>query len=258
MKSPREQEVTLQLGSDDGVIVWLNDKLVHLNGTTRSRKADQDAVTNLTLKAGWNRLLIKVENQGGTWGFLARFAEGKALTPITDLDISPQLSSGVVVPSDCQPQDRTFSMSLSPGLHILSLSLKPDSSFTARSFAEKLSATLVIEYNDIEGRFSAFLPTLPTDGFLIKGGFGYIVNLKSATDVTFTGQPWANAAPAQRDDNSSEQKLWAFVVGGRIMPDNDFHGKDLTVTVTNLRSGAVAQGSLSRGDCSLSQGNCRR
>jgi hypothetical protein len=96
VKSPKEQEVTLLLGSDDGVIAWLNDKLIHFNGTARGRAADQDAVANLTLNAGWNRLLIKVENQGGAWGFLARFAEGKYLKPITDLDITPQWQSGEI------------------------------------------------------------------------------------------------------------------------------------------------------------------
>jgi len=136
----------------------------------------------------------------------------------------------------------TFSMDLSSGLHMLSLPLKPNFPFTARSFAEKLGATLVLEYDETEGTFSAFLPELFDDGFLIKGGFGYIVNLKSAINVTFTGQPWANAAPAKRESPLPGQKLWAFAVGGRIVPHGNFHGEDFRVTVTNLRTNSVAQG----------------
>jgi hypothetical protein len=97
IKSPRDSEVALLLGSDDGVMVWLNDKLAHLNGTAGSRNVDEETVqtyyteptVKLRLRKGWNRLLIKIENQGDDWGFLARFANADG-TPITDLDVSPE------------------------------------------------------------------------------------------------------------------------------------------------------------------------
>jgi WD40 repeat protein len=145
--------------------------------------------------------------------------------------------------SDISTDVKAFTMSLGAGLHIISLPLKPSESLTARSFAEMLGATLVIEYDEATKEFSAFLPKIATtDGFQIRGGFGYIVNLLSATDVTFTGQAWTNAAPSRSSLESAEaQGCWAFAVGGIITPSThcDF-AEPLTVMVMNQRTGARA------------------
>jgi hypothetical protein len=69
--SDKSQKVRLELGSDDGIKVWLNGQLVHANNVTRPADPSQDKV-EVTLKQGWNRLLLKVTQGGGEWAVCAR------------------------------------------------------------------------------------------------------------------------------------------------------------------------------------------
>ncbi|MEW5902341.1 MAG: hypothetical protein AB1715_12825, partial [Acidobacteriota bacterium] len=64
----------LLLGSDDGVRVWLNDELVHSNPAYRGAYPDQDKI-KVSLRKGWNKVLIKVLQGAGGWGFYLRFAD---------------------------------------------------------------------------------------------------------------------------------------------------------------------------------------
>lgn len=73
------QKALLEIGSDDGVKVWLNDKLVHQNNVTRGLEHAQDIV-EISLKNGWNKLLMKVTQGVGGWG---------ASLVITDLQHHP-------------------------------------------------------------------------------------------------------------------------------------------------------------------------
>lgn len=63
----KASSVTIRLGSDDAIRVWLNGKLVHDNKALRSLAPNQDEV-KLDLLAGENRLLIKVVNASGPDG----------------------------------------------------------------------------------------------------------------------------------------------------------------------------------------------
>jgi len=74
VQSPDDREVALLLGSDDGVRVWINDALVHSNPAYRGAYHDQDTV-KVRLRKGWNKVLIKVLQGGGGWGFFVRFAD---------------------------------------------------------------------------------------------------------------------------------------------------------------------------------------
>lgn len=56
------------LGSDDGLRVWLNGKLVHEFNGGRGVSVTDDPL-DLALAAGTNHLLVKVGNGGGAWGF---------------------------------------------------------------------------------------------------------------------------------------------------------------------------------------------
>lgn len=69
--SPVEQPARLELGSDDGLKAWLNDELIHANNALRGVRLGDDQVA-VTLRAGWNRLLLKVTNDGGGWAACAR------------------------------------------------------------------------------------------------------------------------------------------------------------------------------------------
>jgi hypothetical protein len=72
--SPEARSSYILLGSDDGVRVWLNDALVYSNPAYRGVSADQDKV-KVALKKGWNKVLVKVLQGAGGWGFCLRFAD---------------------------------------------------------------------------------------------------------------------------------------------------------------------------------------
>jgi hypothetical protein len=69
--SPKDQVLPLLLGSDDGVKVYLNDKQIHRVLTVRISTPDEDKVP-LQLKKGWNKLMLKIENNYGGYNFYAR------------------------------------------------------------------------------------------------------------------------------------------------------------------------------------------
>ena len=69
--SPADQTLPLLLGSDDGVKVFLNGNEIHRVLTIRVAEPDQDNVP-LHMKKGWNRLLLKIENNFGGFNFYAR------------------------------------------------------------------------------------------------------------------------------------------------------------------------------------------
>ena len=61
-------EVTISLGSDDGLAVWLNGKLLLSKDIPRGVQPDQDQV-KLDLKEGANHMLLKIYNMRGGHGF---------------------------------------------------------------------------------------------------------------------------------------------------------------------------------------------
>jgi hypothetical protein len=86
--SPTERRVKLALGSDDGVRVWLNDALVWSNHVHRPAKMDED-IADATLRAGWNKVLLKLENNTADWQFFFRVADDQ-LRPMSDLKLATQ------------------------------------------------------------------------------------------------------------------------------------------------------------------------
>jgi len=68
---PEKTKGLLGLGSDDGVKVWLNGKLVHDNWVARACAPDDDLVP-VDFAAGRNQLLLKVQNIQGDWSFTCR------------------------------------------------------------------------------------------------------------------------------------------------------------------------------------------
>jgi hypothetical protein len=71
--SDQQQKAHLEIGSDDGVKVWLNSQVVHANNTMRGLRAGDDKV-DVTLKKGWNELLLKVTQGSGGWEACVRLA----------------------------------------------------------------------------------------------------------------------------------------------------------------------------------------
>jgi len=131
-----------------------------------------------------------------------------------------------------------FFMSLSAGLNMISLPLKPRTSYNARSFAEMLSATVVIKLDEARQRFVGFTLDAPDDGFAIEGGKGYIVNVPQAKQVAFVGAAWTNQPPVEAIPSLAQSDgAWAFVVSGRIL---ECESSAFAVTVRNTRTNAVA------------------
>jgi len=140
-----------------------------------------------------------------------------------------------------------FTVSLARGLNMLSLPLKPATPYTAKSFAEKLDATVVIKLDEQRGRFVGFTVDSSGDGFAIEGGKGYIVNLKASMDITFEGEMWSNAPSAKLTDSDGVSTAWAFVVTGFVQ-DGSYKAASsdkYTATVKNLRTGAIASDMVS-------------
>ena len=72
--SPRELDVELLVGSDDGVAIWVNGERVHRNVVRRGFVLDQDRA-KAHLKAGWNHVLLKVFNGVSGFAFGVRVAD---------------------------------------------------------------------------------------------------------------------------------------------------------------------------------------
>lgn len=70
LESERDQNYLLSLGSDDTIKIWVNDALVFSKYVHRPlRRADD--VIQLPISKGRNKILVKVTNGYGPWGFFA-------------------------------------------------------------------------------------------------------------------------------------------------------------------------------------------
>ena len=73
------QEITnakLLIGSDDYITVWINRELVFTyNVERRAGQADDDVVDGITLKKGFNRIVVKCVDVVFGWDFYLRFAD---------------------------------------------------------------------------------------------------------------------------------------------------------------------------------------
>lgn len=77
------QKLSISLGSDDGIKVYLNQKLLLAKDVARGAAPDQEKLT-LELKEGTNELLLKISNYGGDTGF---YFKGLSLQPEHPQDI---------------------------------------------------------------------------------------------------------------------------------------------------------------------------
>lgn len=66
--------VRIWTGSDDGHTLYLNGELLEKRALARGFRFDDD-FADAELRPGWNRLLLKVHNGDGNWGFLCRVVD---------------------------------------------------------------------------------------------------------------------------------------------------------------------------------------
>lgn len=94
VESPSAQDVTLRVGSDDDIVLWLNGKQIHQYIADRGLTLDGDVIA-AKLDKGTNRILAKVLNGGGQWSCAVRLvgADGKPL-------VLPQARPKILRPED--------------------------------------------------------------------------------------------------------------------------------------------------------------
>ncbi|HIO37693.1 MAG TPA: hypothetical protein EYN27_01920, partial [Rhodospirillales bacterium] len=91
LQGEREVDTEILLGSDDGVAVWFNGKLVHKNDAARGVVADTDAFP-VQVKKGKNRLLIKIIQGVGGWRLACRI-------PAVNFSGQVLMSDGITPPA---------------------------------------------------------------------------------------------------------------------------------------------------------------
>ena len=69
-QSERDQKYILSLGSDDAIKIWVNDKLIFSKYVHRPLNRGDDVI-ELPVTKGRNKILVKVTNGYGPWGFFA-------------------------------------------------------------------------------------------------------------------------------------------------------------------------------------------
>ncbi|MBN2250442.1 MAG: hypothetical protein JW724_00015 [Candidatus Altiarchaeota archaeon] len=81
--SPVDRDVNMLYGSDDGIKIWVNGELLSTDHAHRPATVDGNTLP-VSLRKGWNNILLKVEDVTGGWGFYARLtdAEGKTLSDL--------------------------------------------------------------------------------------------------------------------------------------------------------------------------------
>jgi hypothetical protein len=72
--SETERNMLLMVGTDDGAKVFFNDQLVYRHLGLRIALPDQVSIP-VHMNRGWNKLMMKVENNLGGYGFYARFID---------------------------------------------------------------------------------------------------------------------------------------------------------------------------------------
>ena len=86
----------------------------------------------------------------------------------------------------------TFDLTLDPGLNMVSVPLMPAEPYTAKSLAEMLGSTILIQLDAATQNFIGYTVADGDDGFSVDGGKGYIVNTPTGGTVQFTGSAWDN------------------------------------------------------------------
>jgi len=103
-------------------------------------------------------------------------------------------------------------VTLTQGVNMISLPLKPDVPFTAPSLADAIDATFVIRM--VDGHFDAYVHAVRRgEEFPIEMGKGYIVNVIRAQTFGVTGQAWGEPVAAP---SVSPTDPWAFVITGQV------------------------------------------
>ena len=126
--------------------------------------------------------------------------------PTAMLTITPvEAPAEPVVEEPTIPEGPGFTVMLEAGLNMVSIPLMPAEPYTAKSLAEMLGATVVIQLDAATQSFMGYTVADEGDGFGIDGGKGYIVNTPAGGMVKFTGDAWDNQ-PEQPEEPAAEEE----------------------------------------------------
>ena len=83
INSTTQKDVQFRIGSNEAIKVWLNDEEVWRMNRRRDSVFDND-VFSVVLQSGLNKILIKVCNRIGEWGYYFRITDenGNGLSDI--------------------------------------------------------------------------------------------------------------------------------------------------------------------------------
>ena len=116
--------------------------------------------------------------------------------PMAMLTITPVAAPAEPMPEEPMPEPVVegpgFDVTLEAGLNMISIPLMPAEPYTAKSLAEMLGATAVIQLDAATQSFVGYTVADESDGFGITGDKGYIVNTPAGASVKFTGDAWDN------------------------------------------------------------------
>ena len=119
-----------------------------------------------------------------------------------------------------------FDVTLEPGLNMVSIPLMPEEPYTAKSLAEMLGATVVIQFDAATQNFVGYTAADEGDGFGIDGGQGYIVNTPAGAMVKFTGGAWDNQPEPPAEEPAEEDAPADDVVAEEDAPADDAAADD--------------------------------
>ena len=139
--------------------------------------------------------------------------------------------------------ESSFTVALEKGLNIVSVPLMSAEPHTAKTLGGMLGATTVIRFDTVKQTYFAYVVTDITDGFVIEGGKGYIVNISAAKTVTFTGIAWRNQAATAAPSLGIGTGAWAFVVNSDLRGFNT--NTRYILTAKNLHTGTEAAAATS-------------
>ncbi|MEM8835728.1 MAG: TIM-barrel domain-containing protein [Planctomycetota bacterium] len=92
LESDAARDAFLAIGSDDGVVAWVNGVEVHRHHIERAYNAREDVVP-ISLKEGRNMLLLKIGQRAGGWSFAAHVQDDCG-EPIPGVRVLPGVPSG--------------------------------------------------------------------------------------------------------------------------------------------------------------------
>jgi len=89
VKREEAGDALLAVGSDDGIRIWVNGKLVHDHLVARGLHFDDDIVP-VRFREGNNHILVKVENRHAGWGFAMRITDTAELKASATVSTEPR------------------------------------------------------------------------------------------------------------------------------------------------------------------------